>query len=212
MDLSEILLEAVTSSLLAPIISVIILPVLYGLVGYNKRERRERVAEDLRLDADLARGFAELAERARDPATQDRLRVMHERVLSDFMDKAQRHFQDEQEKKSRPDKKYVILPKPRGLFGGVWSVVAVISFMFAVMGLVTVFILPGQLPEEASEAREAAQVALAVGVSVWLAIGFLFRWLAFTSAKIAAARDTRRPMQQQQQSQSAAPNAPVEQA
>lgn len=189
--------EALGASVLAPLFTVVVLPLLYGLVGFNKREQREKAAQALRLDAELARNLGDLARDATDPSDKARLTKMHAHALSDFMGKAQDHFETQADLAAKPEKQYVILPWPRGLFGWIWSFFAVSWFAFFVMALIAVVLSPPSMDAKTGAEAVGFLIGYAIVLGILLGIAMLFRWFAFMSARFGAPKPRR-----QRQSQS----------
>lgn len=183
--------------ILAPLASLVILPLLSGIVGFNQRQQREKAAQELRLDADLARGLAELADKAKDDETRARLNRMHDSAFSDFMEKAQAHFEEQKELEKRPDKRYVILPKPRGFFGVLWSIGAVFWFMMSALFIAALATVQMD-PADGTAEMVGQVIGMLIVVAFPIGVMMFFRWLAFLSARRAGRRDDRRAQAQAQ--------------
>lgn len=180
-------LEGIGGGLIAALFPLVVLPMIYALVGANKRERRDRAAEALRLDADIARGLADLSQSAADDAMKARLRAMHDVAMADFVQKAQAHFDLQKSVEAAPEKQYVLLPPPRGFFGLVWSFFAIlwVFILTLLVVLVAIGVVVNPPPGD-------TLVSLVFGMALLLGIGvgltMLFRRFAFMSARRAARR------------------------
>ena len=179
MDLTSILAEALGSGLVAPLVSLVVLPIVYRLVGISKKERREREAQSLRMDMDLARGLHELAEMSPDGESRRAYLDMRAHVMADFLDKARRHFDQEQRLRRDPTSRYLLLPRPRGLFGVIWSIIVVTLTAIALMLIVAV----AASVTQATTTPSAAIFAVAIIILAFAAPVLLFRWFAFVSAR-----------------------------
>ena len=84
MDFNEILQDALGQSVVAPLLSLVILPVIYRLVGANKRERREQEQQSIRLIMDLERGLGDLSAAAPTPAERERYGQMRQELLGEL--------------------------------------------------------------------------------------------------------------------------------
>ena len=186
--------QGVGQSLLAPILTLIVLPVIYGLVGANKRERRERVAQALRLDVDLARGLADLSQTAQDNATRARLKAMHDEAVADFLTKAEEHYEMQRSIGERPYRDKLLLPNPTGFFGFVWSALAIFNSFVAVFLAIAFVILMLSPPEDRNVYNQA--IGFTFLLVVFIGLTLLFRWAAFRSAKFGF----KAPMSSQSQS------------
>lgn len=181
MDFDSILTEAFSAGVIAPLVSLIVLPIIYRFVGITKRERREREQAALRMTMDLARGLKELAEATSDPRSRQEYQSMRNHVLADFFEKAKAHFDEERNLIEHPETRYWLLPRPRGLFGGIWAVLTVALSAIGLMLMVGVVIAIYQDTETEPHIMIISAVILMILI---LAPVFLFRWFAFISARI----------------------------
>lgn len=186
MDFQDIMAEAIGGGLIGPLISILVLPILYRIVGVTKRERREREEVEMRLNVDLARGLEDLSHAARDPDEQAYYDGLRRRVLADFRDQAQRHFDSRRELRERPELRYWLLPPPKGIFGVVWSAAAIISLLFELMIIAGIILA---IVNDKEGQTLGLSVAGVIIIAIFAAPLLLFRFLAFRSARIAAKRE-----------------------
>lgn len=190
LDLKEIFQDALSQGLLAPLLSLVVLPLLYRLVGASKRERREREQQSIRLMMDLERGLGDLEAAAASPAERSRYQGMRAQVLDELRERTELFFSKNAKFQPERRERYYLLPPPRGLFGYFWSALAILGAALFLMIAVAVFIAGWN--DIAAQKRETIVTILSVIVALGLFIApvLLLRWFAFLSARIGRPRQS----------------------
>lgn len=196
LDIGAIIQDALSQGLLAPLLSLVVLPLLYRLVGVSKRERREREQQSLRLMMDLERGLGDLAAAAETPAEQARYRAMRGEVLGELRERTEKYFSTSAAGGAtfqvNRRERYYLLPPPRGIFGYLWSI---LTILFAALFLmVTAGVIVAAWNDIAAQKNPilVTIVAFILVMGLFLSPVLLLRWFAFVSSRVGRQSQSQR--------------------
>ncbi|MEM9724414.1 MAG: hypothetical protein AAF909_02995 [Pseudomonadota bacterium] len=190
LDFQAILQDALSQGVLAPLLSLVVLPIAYRLVGSSKRERREREQQSIRLMMDLERGLGDLAKAANTDAERARFTEMRNDVLGELREKSETFFAG---KRFKPEarERYYLLPTPRGFFSWIWAVLTLIFTALSLMlSVAMVLAAAGQSfsPEQDTAYRIGFWIGIALLIFVVFIPAILLRWFTFISHRIGMRR------------------------
>lgn len=188
----EKLVELAQGHLLQGLIAVFVLPFLNWLVGRSKRDQENREEQELLHHMELSRGLHDLALKETDAAARTELEGMRAKVHDEFLSRARAHITEQGIASMKVDKRYWIVPWPRGFFGWIWTILTLLNLAFLVMMIVAAAVgISNEVQEKPDSLMENLGIFLIV-VFILALPTLLFRWFSFMSARMAQRSRARR--------------------
>ncbi len=194
--------ELLQENILQGAFAVVVLPLLNWLVGRSKRDQQSREEQELRHHMELSRGLKELSRLEEDAEKRAELETMRARAHREFLARARAQIATARSVSGSLEKRYWLLPWPRGFFAWIWTVLTLLNFAFFVLILAALAVaaVDGDL-----EIEGAAEVVALIFIILVMALPtLLFRWFSFISARVTG-RALKRRVKKQAPAAAAAP-------